>query len=103
MTTRGPTFDPGSKVDTGKGPVTSASELGEFAYCHTAWWLSRVQGLRSTNLQALERGRALHETHGRAARRMVRLQRTAILALSLALVLLVAGICLVVAATGGSL
>lgn len=79
-------------MDRKNGPITNASELGEFAYCRRAWWLSRVQGLRSTNLQALTQGRALHEAHGHRAWRSARLQHIATLAWLFALLLIGAGI-----------
>jgi len=90
-------------MDSDTEPIAHASELGEFAYCRTAWWLAHVQGLPATNRAAQERGRALHQEHGRRARRAVWLQGAAAWALGLALILIVIGFLLVSKAAGGSL
>lgn len=82
-------------------PITHASELGEFAYCRSAWWLGRAQGLPSTNRAALARGRTQHERHGRRARRAVTLQGVAAWGGGLALLLIAIGVCLLSNATGG--
>ena len=83
--------------------VTSASELGEFAYCRRGWWLSRVKGLASANLAAMAQGRLEHEAHGRSARRAYRLGRWALLALIAAVAAMAAGLFLLSAALGGRL
>ena len=44
-----------------------ASELGEYLYCHRAWWY-RVQGMETANVQELVRGTSAHEQHGRGNR-----------------------------------
>lgn len=41
-----------------------ASEIGEYLYCHRAWWL-RLQGAASTNVQELAEGTRQHARHGR--------------------------------------
>jgi hypothetical protein len=46
-------------------PVIRASEISQYAFCARAWWLQRVQGYRSSNLAAMNRGAARHRTHGR--------------------------------------
>jgi hypothetical protein len=81
--------------------VIGASELGEFTYCRRGWWLAHVQGQRSTNLAALARGRALHEAHGGRARRMLRLQRVAIVCLLLAVSIIAIGVYLSLGSGGG--
>ncbi len=43
----------------------NASEIGRYAYCARAWWLQRVMGYAPDNIQALTRGTARHEQHGR--------------------------------------
>jgi hypothetical protein len=72
-------------------PVTNASELGEWSFCRRAWWLRHVCGLRSTALQALAQGRALHENHGRRASQAVSLERLARLVFVIAVALLLVG------------
>lgn len=42
-----------------------ASEIGEYLYCHRAWWLRHIQGHASTNVRELEGGTATHAWHGR--------------------------------------
>ena len=84
-------------MESGEQPVISASELGEFTFCHTAWWLDRVQGLPSTNQAGLAQGRALHEGHGRRARRAVRLRAAAGWLLLLAAASIGAGLYLLLA------
>ncbi len=42
-----------------------ASELGQFAYCRRAWWLSAVQGHPPANLDDLSAGTRRHRKHGR--------------------------------------
>ena len=42
-----------------------ASEIGEYVFCHRAWWLRQVQGYASANTRQLEAGTATHARHGR--------------------------------------
>ncbi len=41
-----------------------ASEIGEYVFCHRAWWLHQVQGHASANTRELEAGTATHARHG---------------------------------------
>ena len=45
--------------------VIRASEIGEYVFCHRAWWLHHVQGHASANVQELAAGAAAHAGHGR--------------------------------------
>jgi hypothetical protein len=45
--------------------IVRASELGEYEFCHRAWWLHYVQGQDSANLAQLAAGTARHARHGR--------------------------------------
>ena len=65
--------------------VIRASELGQYAYCARAWWLGRVLGYRSTNLERLAAGEAAHARHGQKVMSSRRLQRWAYALLALAL------------------
>ena len=42
-----------------------ASEIGEYVFCHRAWWLHQVQGETSANTRELAEGTARHARHGR--------------------------------------
>ncbi len=42
-----------------------ASEIGEYVYCHRAWWLQYVVGEEPAGYQRRRRGVALHRRHGR--------------------------------------
>ncbi|NLS79514.1 MAG: hypothetical protein GXY76_19875 [Chloroflexi bacterium] len=44
--------------------VIRASEVGEYLFCATSWWLHRVRGLAPANLEDLAAGRAAHAAHG---------------------------------------
>ncbi|MCS6847632.1 MAG: hypothetical protein RMN52_07960 [Anaerolineae bacterium] len=46
--------------------VIRASEIGQYAYCARAWWLSNVAGVPSANTAELQRGAAMHRHHGQA-------------------------------------
>jgi len=67
------------------GTVIRASELGQYAYCARAWWLGRVLGYRSANLERMAAGEAAHVRHGRKVVSSRRLQRWAYVLLVLAL------------------
>jgi hypothetical protein len=42
-----------------------ASEISNFVYCQRSWWLQRVRGIASANVQELQRGTQFHQQHGR--------------------------------------
>jgi hypothetical protein len=44
--------------------LISASEIGQWTYCHRAWFLSRA-GEVNRNAEALTRGEAAHQRHSR--------------------------------------
>ena len=67
------------------GQVIRASELGQYTYCARAWWLGRVLGYRSSNLERLAAGEAAHIRHGQKVVSSRRLQRWAYVSLALAL------------------
>jgi hypothetical protein len=56
-------------------PIIRASELGQFAFCHRAWWLGTVEGYRPTNDAALGAGTQAHVQHGRLVAASQRWQR----------------------------
>ncbi len=65
--------------------VVRASELGQYAYCARAWWLGRVLGYRSANLESMAAGEAVHARHGRKVLSSHRLRRWAYASLALGL------------------
>ncbi len=67
--------------------VLRASEIGEYVFCHRAWWLDRVIGIESANREQMQAGAARHVAHGRAVQRADSLQRIAIAFLFAALLL----------------
>ena len=76
--------------------IIRASEIGEYVFCHRAWWLHRVQGLESASRQQMELGVTRHQAHGRAVHRAVSFQRAAVALSALAVLLAIA---LAIAAT----
>ena len=58
--------------------ILRASEIGEYVYCHRAWWLHRVHGLESANRAQMEAGTIRHVEHGRAVQRADWMRRAAI-------------------------
>ena len=65
--------------------ILRAGEIGEYVFCHRAWWLDRVQGIESANREDLDAGVARHAAHGRAVQRADTLRRAARLFLVVAL------------------
>ncbi len=59
--------------------VIRASEVGEYVFCHRAWWLRHVQGLTSTHVRELAEGTAAHAAHGRRVRLALALRAAALL------------------------
>lgn len=46
--------------------LIKASELGEYVYCHRAWWLHQVCGEQPVGQARRDRGTVLHRRHGAA-------------------------------------
>lgn len=66
-----------------------AREISDYVYCRRSWWLSRVAGYQSRNIEAMERGVAYHEMHGRLVGRAVLARRVAYLLVFLAVAVFV--------------
>jgi len=64
--------------------VIRASEISQYGYCARAWWLGRVLGYRSHNVEDMAAGAEEHASHGRQVVSYHRWQRLAYLLLSLA-------------------
>lgn len=81
-------------------PVIRASELGEYVYCARSWWLKRVQGVQSRNVDALRSGTAAHDRHARGVATVQTQRRLATILLAAAAV--VALIAILLALVGGA-
>ena len=64
-----------------------ASEIGEYVFCHRAWWLRHVQGYESANVRELAEGTATHAAHGRLVSAASGLRALAILLVVIALII----------------
>lgn len=63
-----------------------ASEIGEYVYCHRAWWLHHSLGLEPQGRELRALGTALHARHGR---RVWSAQVLLVVGLALALIAIV--------------
>ncbi len=63
-----------------------ASEIGQYEYCARAWWLGRVLGYRSHNVEEMAAGAEEHASHGQQVVSYHHWRRLAYLLLSLATV-----------------
>lgn len=66
-----------------------ASEIGEYVFCHRAWWLRHVQGYESANVRELAEGTAAHAMHGRLVGAASGLRALAVLLFVIALIVAV--------------
>lgn len=73
-----------------RGRRITASEIGQYAYCARAWWLSAIKKQEPTNLQAMDAGTAAHERHGWQVVLARRLGKLALILLATAILLLLA-------------
>jgi CRISPR/Cas system-associated exonuclease Cas4 (RecB family) len=89
-------------MDRRDDDLIRASELSQYAYCARAWWLGRVMGYRSANVEAMQAGAARHRAHGRTVEGAYQLRRLALALLVLAAVVLAAALAvwLIVSAGG---
>jgi hypothetical protein len=74
-------------------PVIRASEIGQYVYCHRAWWLGIVQGYRSVNEAALVAGARAHARHGRTVAASLRWRQVGYVLLALGGVLGAIALC----------
>lgn len=66
------------------GTTIRASEVGQYAYCARAWWLSRVGGYQSEHGEEMTLGLEAHRAHGRRVAAYHRLRQAAFALLALA-------------------
>jgi hypothetical protein len=81
---------PTHRASNSQRSVIRASELAQYAFCARAWWLGRIKGWRSSNVEAMQQGVARHRAHGRAVEGYHRLRRLALTLLMLAVAFLAA-------------
>lgn len=65
--------------------IIRASEIGSYLYCNRAWWLQRVEGEPSRNVNEMVRGTQRHAQHARIVRGATMLQQIAYGLIGLAL------------------
>lgn len=56
-------------------PIIRASEIGQYIFCHRAWWLGTVKGYQRVNDAALNAGTYAHLQHGHIVAGSQRWQR----------------------------
>lgn len=66
-----------------------ASELAQYGFCHRAWWLGTVKGIRSTNQATLNRGTQHHTRHAGKVRTALRWRYLGLVSLGVGSFLLV--------------
>lgn len=54
--------------------VIRAAEVGDYVFCHRAWWLRKVRGSLPVNETELRAGAQMHADHGARVRISARLQ-----------------------------
>ncbi len=84
----------GKQTDGGNQEAVTirASEVGQYEFCHQAWWLGSVCGYPSQNQAALAGGRQAHQQHGYTVAAALRWQLLGygLLAAAVLLIILVA-------------
>lgn len=80
--------DRGSAADTDLSkreplPLIRASELGQYSFCHRAWWLTVIHKIPDQNQTSLQRGRTVHMGHEATVRATVRWRKGGFLLMSM--------------------
>ncbi len=68
-----------------------ASEIGEFVYCHKAWWLHHIRSNAPANREVLEAGRVHHARHGAQVQQAAWVRKAAVVLVGVAILLLIGG------------
>jgi hypothetical protein len=84
---------PLSSYSNTSGPIIRASEIGQYVFCHRAWWLGSVRGYRPANDAALSAGLGAHMRHGHAVAAGQRWQQVGYVLLILGGLLVAALVC----------
>ena len=72
--------------------VIRASEIGEYVFCHRAWWLRHVHGFKPANVRELAEGAATHARHGWLVGLSSALRATALILFAVAVLLFIASL-----------
>ncbi len=78
----------------------TASEIGQWGYCHRAWWLAYIRGESPGDEDIFLQGLSEHASHARTVRKSQYARYAALLLLAIALLLL--GLTLLLYLGGGS-
>ncbi len=70
-----------------QAPLIRASDIGQYLFCHRAWWLARIQQVPSTNLAEMAAGSAAHAQHGQEMKSTQRLQQIGVILIVVAALL----------------
>jgi hypothetical protein len=70
-------------------PLIRASELVQYSFCHSAWWLGTVKNLPSTNQATLARGKQAHSHHAHKVQTALYWRRTGLFLLSSGILFLI--------------
>ena len=65
--------------------VIRASEIGEYVFCHRAWWYHYVVGLASANREQMQAGTIKHVEHGQQVQRADLFRNAAFILLAVAI------------------
>ena len=68
--------------------LVRASDIGQWTFCHRAWWLANVRKVEHGNPQVLQQGTDRHDAHGRQVLTAMQMRRAGMFLLLLALLLL---------------
>lgn len=68
--------------------IIRVSEISQYVYCRRSWWLHRVAGYQSRNQAAMVQGTAYHRRHAVIVRQASWFQRTALVFLFLAILVI---------------
>jgi hypothetical protein len=71
-----------------RGRRVTASQIGQYAFCAYAWWLSVIEKHQPADMGAIDAGTGLHERHGWQVSLARGFSRLALIALGCAFLLL---------------
>jgi hypothetical protein len=84
-----PVRKPATSDSNALTPVIRASEIGQYVFCHRAWWLGSVQGYQPVDDRLLAAGTQTHLQHGRVVARALRWRQVGYLLLATGVILFI--------------